>query len=37
MVTPKDFGKYFTKLRNKELEGFRSELDVKMAQVEQSD
>jgi type III restriction enzyme len=37
MVTPKDFGKYFTKLRNKELEGFRSELDVKVAQSEKSD
>jgi type III restriction enzyme len=37
MVTPKDFGKYFTKLRDQELEGFRSELDVKMAQGENSD
>jgi type III restriction enzyme len=33
MVTPKDFGKYFTKLRGVELEGFRSELDVKIAQA----
>jgi type III restriction enzyme len=34
MVTPKDFGKYFTKLRNGELEGFRSELDVKLSELE---
>ena len=33
MVTPRDFGKYFTKLRDGQLEGFRSELDVKMAQA----
>ena len=33
MVTPKDFGKYFTKLRENQLEGFRSELDVKIAQT----
>lgn len=33
MVTPRDFGKYFTKLRDSQLEGFRSELDVKIAQA----
>jgi type III restriction enzyme len=31
MVTPRDYGKYFTKLRSGELEGFRSELDVRIA------
>lgn len=33
MVTPSDFGKYFTKLRDAQLEDFRSELDVKIAQA----
>lgn len=33
MVTPRDFGKYFTKLRDAQLEGFRSELDVKIVQA----
>jgi len=28
MLTQKDYGKFFTKLRNRELVGFRSELDV---------
>jgi type III restriction enzyme len=37
MLTPKDFGKYFSKLREHHLEGFRSELDVKIAQAEISD
>ncbi|MGH7138452.1 MAG: JAB domain-containing protein, partial [Pirellulales bacterium] len=37
MVTPKDYGKYFTKLRQNELEGFRSELDVKLTQLEKAD
>lgn len=31
MLTPKDYGKYFTKLREQQLEGFRSELDVNVA------
>lgn len=33
MVSPKDFGKYFTKLRDSQLVGFRSELDVRIAEV----
>lgn len=33
MVSPRDFGKYFSKLRERQLEGFRSELDVKILQV----
>jgi type III restriction enzyme len=37
MVTPRDFGKYFTKLRDKQLEGFRSELDVKIAQADRAE
>ncbi len=37
MVTPKDFGKYFSKLREHQLEGFRSELDVKIVQAEKSE
>jgi type III restriction enzyme len=37
MLTPKDFGKYFSKLRDSELEGFRSELDVRISQAEDSD
>ncbi len=28
MLTPRDYGKFFTKLRERELAGFRSELDV---------
>ena len=31
MLTPRDYGKFFTKLRERELAGFRSELDVAMA------
>jgi hypothetical protein len=31
MLTPKDYGKFFTQLRARELAGFRSELDVVMA------
>lgn len=34
MVTPRDFGKYFTKLRDAQLEGFRSELDVKFKEID---
>ena len=30
MLTPKDYGKFFTKLREGDLAGFRSELDVAM-------
>lgn len=37
MITPKDFGKYFLKLREQQLKDFRSELDVKIAQVKDSD
>ena len=37
MVTPKDFGKYFTKLRDVQLEGFRSELDVKITQTDRAE
>jgi type III restriction enzyme len=37
MVSPRDFGKYFTRLKNQELQGFRSELDVKLAQSAKSD
>lgn len=36
MVTPKDFGKYFSRLRERQLDGFRSELDVEIAQAEES-
>jgi len=31
MLTPRDYGKFFTKLREGDLAGFRSELDVTMA------
>lgn len=37
MVTPKDYGKFFTKLRKVELAGFRSELDVAIRGAEQKD
>lgn len=37
MVSPKDYGKYFTKLREGQLEGFRSELDVKISQLGRGD
>jgi hypothetical protein len=30
MLTPQEYGKFLTKLREGELEGFRSELDVVM-------
>jgi type III restriction enzyme len=33
MLTPQDYGKFFTKLREGELVGFRSELDVTMARA----
>jgi type III restriction enzyme len=33
MLTPRDYGKLFTKLREGELAGFRSELDVAMARA----
>lgn len=33
MLTPKDYGKFFTQLREGELTGFRSELDVAMARA----
>lgn len=33
MLTPKDYGKFFTQLRARELAGFRSELDVAMARA----
>lgn len=33
MVTPKDYGKYFMMLREGQLEGFRSELDVRVTQA----
>jgi hypothetical protein len=33
MLTPRNYGKFFTKLREYELAGFRSELDVAMAKV----
>jgi len=33
MVTPKDFNKFFQKLRDDELTGFRSELDVAMRKL----
>ena len=29
-LSPKDYGKFFQKLRDKELSGFRSELDIAM-------
>jgi type III restriction enzyme len=31
MLSPVDFGKFFTKMRKRDLVGFRSELDVAMA------
>jgi type III restriction enzyme len=37
MVTPRDFGKYFTKLMDAQLEGFRSELDVKIIQTDRAE
>jgi hypothetical protein len=33
MITPRDYGKFFTKLREGELTDFRSELDVVMAKA----
>ena len=33
MLSPKDYGKFFTKLREGELVGFRSDLDVAMAKA----
>lgn len=33
MLTPQDYGKFFTKLRKRDLVGFRSELDVVMARM----
>jgi hypothetical protein len=33
MLLPRDYGKFFTKLREGELGGFRSELDVSMAKA----
>jgi type III restriction enzyme len=33
MLTPREYGKFFTKLREGELAGFRSELDVAMAKA----
>jgi type III restriction enzyme len=33
MLTPQDYGKFFTKLREGELAGFRSELDVVMVKT----
>ena len=33
MLTPKDYGKFFTKLREGDLAGFRSELDVAMTRA----
>jgi type III restriction enzyme len=33
MLTPRDYGKFFTKLREYDLAGFRSELDVAMAKA----
>ena len=37
MLTPKDLGKYFSKLREHELKDFRSELDVKILEARNSD
>jgi hypothetical protein len=37
MVTPRDFNKYFSKLRDSQLEGFRSGLDVRIAEEQDSD
>ena len=34
MLTPRDFGKFFAQLREQQLKGFSSELDVKIAQAE---
>lgn len=36
MLTPKDFSKFFTKLRNGEAAGFRSELDVAVARASEA-
>jgi type III restriction enzyme len=33
MLTPRDYGKFFTKLRERDLMGFRSELDIVMAKA----
>ncbi len=33
MISPKDYGKFFTKLRKGDLEGFRSDLDVTMQEA----
>jgi hypothetical protein len=33
MLTPRGYGKFFTKLRERDLAGFSSELDVVMAKV----
>ena len=33
MLTPRDYGKFFTKFRSGDLVGFRSELDVAMAKA----
>jgi hypothetical protein len=33
MLTPRDYGKFFMKLREGDLVGFRSELDVAMAKA----
>jgi type III restriction enzyme len=33
MLTPRDYGKFFMKLREGELASFRSELDVAMARA----
>lgn len=37
MITPKDFGKFFSMLREKRLVGFRSELDVRIVQSKDAD
>ncbi|MBU6400866.1 MAG: hypothetical protein KGS61_11150, partial [Verrucomicrobia bacterium] len=34
MVSPKDYGKFFTELRKRKLVGFRSALDVAMVKVQ---
>lgn len=34
MLSPKDFSKYFTKLKDRQLDGFRSDLDGKILEVE---
>jgi type III restriction enzyme len=33
MISPKDYGKFFTKLRKQDLVGFRSDLDVAMGKA----